>query len=195
MEWFYIVLIIVTILLLISFIPFKIGMRMYWNVGKNLGVLSFDVWGINILSMQIEITQKAINIIRTKKKERQIQIQALNFGAIFMHHFVQTVFRYLIICEISMYIDLSKKGDAFTTCIANGVAMQFLNAMYVVLYGLKGNFNSFCSVNTDIQENKCSLSNRISVMMAPLILLISAVRAFLRTKRGISKYGKFANGR
>ncbi len=192
MEWFYIVLIIILSLVLISLLPFKIGMRMYWNVGKNLGVLSFDIWGITVVCMQIEITQTAINIIRAKKKERQIQLQALSFGAIFMHHFLQAVFRYIVIREISMYVDASKKNDAFTTFLFNGAVLQLLQSIYAVLYGLKGNFISFCSVDNDIQENKCSLSNYMSIMLAPMILIVSAVWALFRTKKGIAKYGKFA---
>ncbi len=192
MEWYFWGAIAIVGLVVISLVPVKIGMRMYWNIGKNLGVLAIDVWGIGVSSMQIEITQTAINIIKSKKKDRQIQLQALSFGAIFAHHFLQAVFRYLIIREISLFVDLSKKNDAFATAMMNGVVMQFLYAAFAVLYGLKGNFVTFMSVGNDIGENKCSITNSVSVMLAPAILLVCVVRALLRTKKGIGKYEKFS---
>lgn len=192
MEWYCIVLTVLASLLLISFLPFKISLRTYWNIGKNMGVVSFAIWGVTISCVQIEITKTAINIIKAKRKERQIQFEALTFGAIFMHHFLQAVFRYLIILEISTFVDTSKKDDAMATCLISGVVLQFMYEIYAVLYGLKGDFRAFCSVGNDFQENKCSLSNYTSVMLAPMILLICVVRALLRTKKGIEKYGKFA---
>lgn len=192
MEWYYIVLIVLAGLCLFGFFPLKISMLMYWNIGKNLGVVAFSIWGITINCAQIEITDSAIKIIRAKKKERQIQFEALSFGVIFMHHFTQAVFRYLKIGEFSIYVDASKKGDAMTTALLNGAVLQFLYGIYAVLYGLKGDFDAYCGVENDFQENKCSVSNYTSVMLAPLILFVSVVRALLRTKKGIAKYGKFA---
>ncbi len=192
MEWYYIVLIVLASLFLLSILPLKISLRMYWNIGKNLGVMSFTIWGVTISCVQIEITKSAINIIRAKRKERQIQFEALTFGAIFMHHFVQAVFRYLKILEISTFVDASKKDDAMATCLINGAVLQFMYQFYAVLYGLKGNFTALCGVENDFQESKCSLSNYTSVMLAPIILLVCVMRALLRTKKGIAKYGKFA---
>lgn len=192
MEWYFWVAIALLGLVILSLLPLKVGMRMYWNVGKNLGVLSIDIWGISVNSMQIEITQTAINIIKSKKKDRQIQLQALSFGAVFAHHFLQAIFRYMSIREVNMFVDLSKKNDAFAAAMMNGVVLQFLYAIFAVLYGLKGNFLTFMSVNNDIGENKCSVTNYASVMLAPVILLVCAVRAFLRTKKGIMKYERFS---
>jgi len=192
MEWYYIVLIVLAGLLLLIFVPLKISMRMYWNIGKNLGVVAFSIWGVTVNCAQIEITDSAIKIIRAKRKERQIQFEALSFGAIFMHHFTQAVFRYLKIWEFSLYVDASKKNDAMSTALLNGAVLQFLYALYAVLYGLKGNFEAYCGVENNFQENKCSLSNYTSVILAPIVLIVSVVRALLRTKKGIAKYGKFA---
>lgn len=192
MEWYYIVLIVLAGLVLLSFVPLKISMRMYWNIGKNLGVVAFSIWGITINCAQIEITDSAIKIIRAKRKERQIQFEALSFGVIFTHHFTQAVFRYLKILEISLYVDASKKNDAMSTALLNGAILQFLYGLYAVLYGLKGHFDAYCGVENDLQENKCSLSNYTSVILAPIVIIVSVVRALLRTKKGLAKYGKFA---
>lgn len=192
MEWYFIVLLVLAMLILLGFLPIRVGMNMYWNVGKNLGVLCFSIWGIVVSCMQIEITQTAINIIKSKKQERQIQLQSLSFGAIFLHHLIQAIFRYTIIREVSIFCDISKKQDAFFTALANGIALQILYSCYAVLYGLKGNFRSFVSVNNNILQNKICLADSVSIFVSPAILLVSVVRAFLRTKRGIGKYERYA---
>lgn len=192
MVWYFIVMIVLASVIVLSLFPLKITMRTYWNIGKNLGVVSFSIWGVNLYCVQIEITESAINIIRAKRKERQIQFEALTFGAIFIHHFVQAVFRYLKILEISIYTDMSKKNDAMATALINGAIVQLMYCVYAVLYGLKGNFTAYNSVGADFQENKCSLSNYTSVILVPIVLCICVVRALLRTKKGIEKYGKFA---
>ncbi len=177
---------------MLALLPIKMGLKMYWNLGKNLGVVCLEIWGLAILSVQIEITETAINIIRAKRKERQIQLQALSFGAVFVHHFVNTVFRYINVREISIFTDIAKRGDAFFTSIINGIILQFLQGFYAIILGLKGNLTAYCSVNMEFGEDKASVSDYICVKLAPIILVVCVVRAFLRTKKGIAKYGKYA---
>ena len=188
MQWYYIVLLVLMALLVLSLIPWRIGFSMYINVGQNLGVVAFTLWGVTITCFQLEITESAINIIKRKGKEKQIKFDTLDKDAIFAHYFLVSAFRYIIIRELSIFVEFGKQNDAAFSCLGCGTVLQFLYCFYAVLFGAKGPMCAYMSVDPKVEENKLTFANKITIFCAPIVVLFSILRAIKRVKRTVDIY-------
>lgn len=188
MQWIYIVLMILLGIVILSVIPMRLNVSMYWNIGYNLGVVAISIWGITVSCFQIEITKSAINIIRSKGKDRALNFEAISQNAVFMNFFLMSIFRYISIREISIFLETGKSNDACFTNILNGFLLQLLYNFYAVLFSIKGDFRSYMSVDGRVDTNKLSLTGTVSIVCCPIVLLFSLVRALFRIKRMVKVY-------
>ena len=188
MEWYFIVVLVLCILFLLSLIPLKVNFRTYWDILGNLGVVSITIFRVPVYVFQVQITKNAINIIKSKGKEKSVPLSQLHHNAVFTHLFLVAVFRYLVISEVSIFVQSGKKNDATTTALVNGFLLQALYAFYAILSTKKPSFKSYMSVDNVLDKNKFSFSGFIGVWCAPIVLLLSAARAVIRIKRMVNYY-------
>ena len=190
MQWYLIVILISVILLIILVLPLFLSCRIYFNVKQNLGVILLSIWGIPITCFQIEIRKSAITIIK-RKKEKQIQLKIIDEKAIFMENFITCVFRYIKIREISIFVEAGKKDDACATSLINGTILNFIYCLYGMLYTLKRDFKAYISTDSNTTSNEMKFATYASVVVTPLMFVISYIRAKLRTKRTVKVYENF----
>lgn len=190
MQWYLILVLIMIILLFISFLPLFMSCRIYFNAKQNLGVILISLWGIPISCFQIEIKKTAITIIK-RKKEKQIQLKIIDEKAIFMQNFITCVFRYIKINEISIFVEAGKVNDACFTSLLNGTILNFIFCLYGMLYTLKRDFKAYISADSNTASNELKFATYCSVVVTPIMFIVSYIRAKLRTKRTVKVYENF----
>ncbi|MBO5102690.1 MAG: hypothetical protein J6C13_01190 [Clostridia bacterium] len=191
MEWYFVLLIVLAILIVLLILPLFLSCRMYFNVKQNLGVVLISLWGITLSCFQIEFKKTAIKIIKSRGKDKEIQINLIDEKAIFLEHFVNTVFRYIKINEVSVFFEAGKKDDACTSSLINGAFLNFIHCVYSMLFTLKGEFRAYISTDADTTTNTIKLTLFTNIFVTPFMFLISFIRAKLRTKRTVKVYERF----
>ena len=191
MQWFLIVLICILALLLLLFLPVSFGFRVYFNILKNLGVIEFSCFGIPISCFQASIHELAIDIIKPKGKQKRVVISLVDKTAIFINHFITTLFRYININELSIFCDVGKKDDAFVASMIGGGVQNFIYSLYALMYSIKKRFRAYTLLDFSTQTSQLKFSSYIRVTTSLFFVLVSLIRAKLRTNRTVNVYEEF----
>ena len=181
MQWYYILLIIVLILLFISLLPLFVQLRFYINALENLGAVTLLIMFIPVSTMQFSLTKKSIKIMK-KKKESEIDYKSIK--ALFLMHFFLAVFNRIKIVEIYLRTYLGLKNSAMTTAMINGVMITLVHVLNISLFNKKGAFISNYVCDKSFQENQCQFSGYLYFFILPINILFAC---FYAIKKVIEK--------
>lgn len=192
MQWYFIVLIVLASLAILMLLPLFMSANLYLNIKENLGVVVLTLWGIPLICFQVRLQKTAITIIKRRGEEKQVPLKIYDPKVVFFEYFAKVIFRYIIIRNLSVFLTVAKKNDAFVSSLAGGV---FLNTMYCFLAGIytkKGEIPAYIGVNTQSDEDEFKVVFHTSVVLNLLIILAGAIRAKRLTKRWFKVYERFS---
>ncbi len=133
----------------------------------------------------------AITIIKGQKKEKKIEINLIDEKAIFMEHFLASIFRFIKIRCMNCFFEIGNSKNAQIASMGSGLFLTFMYSLYGMLFTLKGEFECILGAEMTVDENKLKLSNKTSIMCMPIMILIGYIRAKLRTRRVVKIYERF----
>ena len=191
MQWYFIVLIVLSIVVFLAVLPIFFSANVYFNVKENLGVVLITLWGITISCFQVQVQKTAITIIKRKGKDKEVPIKLIDENMIFADYFTKTIFRFIIIRQISIFFTIGKQNDAFVPSVVGGTILEMLYGMFGALFTKKGEIPTYIDVETMTDENQLKLTAKINLLITPLIILAGYLRAKRLTKRTVKLYEKF----
>ncbi len=192
MQWYFIVLIVLSIVVFLAVLPIFFSANVYFNVKENLGVVLITLWGITISCFQVQVQKTAITIIKRKGKDKEVPIKLIDENMIFADYFTKTIFRFIIIRQISIFFTIGKQNDAFVPSVVGGTILEMLYGMFGALFTKKGEIPTYIDVETMTDENQLKLTAKINLLITPLIILAGYLRAKRLTKRTVKLYEKFS---
>lgn len=192
MQWYFIVLIVLSIVVFLAVLPIFFSANVYFNVKENLGVVLITLWGITISCFQVQVQKTAITIIKRKGKDKEVPIKLIDENMIFADYFTKTIFRFIIIRQISIFFTIGKQNDAFVPSVVGGTILEMLYGMFGALFTKKGEIPTYIDVETMNDENQLKLTAKINLLITPLIILAGYLRAKRLTKRTVKLYEKFS---
>lgn len=192
MQWYLIVLIVLSIVVFLAVLPIFFSANVYFNVKENLGVVLITLWGITISCFQVQVQKTAITIIKRKGKDKEVPIKLIDENMIFADYFTKTIFRFIIIRQISIFFTIGKQNDAFVPSVVGGTILEMLYGMFGALFTKKGEIPTYIDVETMTDENQLKLTAKINLLITPLIILAGYLRAKRLTKRTVKLYEKFS---
>ena len=192
MQWYLIVLIVFLIVVFLAVLPIFFSANVYFNVKENLGVVLITLWGITISCFQVQVQKTAITIIKRKGKDKEVPIKLIDENMIFADYFTKTIFRFIIIRQISIFFTIGKQNDAFVPSVVGGTILEMLYGMFGALFTKKGEIPTYIDVETMTDENQLKLTAKINLLITPLIILAGYLRAKRLTKRTVKLYEKFS---
>ena len=133
MQWYFIVLIVLSIVVFLAVLPIFFSANVYFNVKENLGVVLITLWGITISCFQVQVQKTAITIIKRKGKDKEVPIKLIDENMIFADYFTKTIFRFIIIRQISIFFTIGKQNDAFVPSVVGGTILEILYGMFGAL--------------------------------------------------------------
>lgn len=188
MQWYFIVLITLSSVTVLLLLPLVIKSTIYLNAKENLGVVMVSLWGIPVVCFQVKLQKAAITIIKRRGEEKEVPLKVLDPNVIFAEYFAKAIFRFIVITNLSAFMTVAKRNDAFVPSLAGGA---FLNAMYMFfafLYTKKGEVPAFLGVDTASDKDELSLLVHGGIIITPLVIIAGALRAKKLTKRWFSWY-------
>ena len=192
MQWYFIVLIVLSIVVFWAVLPIFFSANVYFNVKENLGVVLITLWGITISCFQVQVQKTAITIIKRKGKDKEVPIKLIDENMIFADYFTKTIFRFIIIRQISIFFTIGKQNDAFVPSVVGGTILEMLYGMFGALFTKKGEIPTYIDVETMTDKNQLKLTAKINLLITPLIILAGYLRAKRLTKRTVKLYEKFS---
>ncbi len=192
MQWYFIVLIVLSIVVFLAVLPIFFSANVYFNVKENLGVVLITLWGITISCFQVQVQKTAITIIKRKGKDKEVPIKLIDENMIFADYFTKMIFRFIIIRQISIFFTIGKQNDAFVPSVVGGTILEMLYGMFGALFTKKGEIPTYIDVETMTDENQLKLTAKINLLITPLIILAGYLRAKRLTKRTVKLYEKFS---
>ncbi len=188
MDWYIYGLIIIMVIAFLSCLPIFCQVRFYVNALHNLGAVSFSIFGIRLVCFQLELHPDSINIIRWRKKDKEIPLSSIDKGAIFLQFFLQKVLNWTSIRQFSIFFGVGKENDAFLPNMAGGIFLTIMSALVAYLFNLRGEFPCYLGVDSDCEHSEIKISGYISFALVPLSLIFSVLSALCKTKKVVNVY-------
>ncbi len=195
MQWYYVVLIVLSVVTFLLLLPIFFGANVYFNMKENLGVVMLTFWGIPIICFQVQVKKAVIMIIKRKGKEKEVPIKLIDPQMIFGEFFVKSIFKFLIIRQINVFVTVGKENDAFVPSMIGGSVLDFLYAVLGVLFTKKGEIKTYIDVETDTTENQLKATLKTNVVITPLVIIAGLCRARRLTKRMVRLYERLSRER
>lgn len=192
MQWYFIVLIVLLILVVIAVLPIFFSANIYFNAKENLGVVLITLWGITSSCFQLQLQKTAITIIKRKGKEKEVPIKLIDEKMIFGELFLKSIFRFIIINQISVFFTVGKENDAFFPSIIGGTVLDFLYCVFGALYTKKGEILTYIDVETLTDVNQLKLTAKTNLLITPIVILAGYLRAKRLTKRMVKLYERLS---
>ena len=176
MEWYFIILIVVSIFLFILFFPLFLQIRFYVNVLKNFGAMSITLlWFIPVYTIQFEVRENAINIITQRNQVKAVPIFSPN--ALFFLLFLKNILQKITLLELSLFCLVGKKNNAMMTALINGSMINIVHILFAIIHTKKGDFISHFVCDVDYEESKLRFSGYNSTFIFPITILWCLIRA------------------
>ncbi len=195
MQWYYVVLIVLGIITFLLLLPIFFGGNIYFNMKENLGVVMLTFWGVPVVCFQIQVKKAVITIIKRKGKEKEVPIKLIDTQMIFGEFFVKSIFNFLIIQEINVFMTVGKENDAFISNMIGGGVLDFLYAVLSVLFTKKGEIKTYIDVETLTTENQIKATLKAKVIINLLIIIAGLCRAKRLTKKVVRLYERLSRKR
>ncbi len=182
MEWYFVVLIVLSLIVFVLIFPLFIQLRFYVNVLENLGAISITLlWIFPIMNFRFNLKRDAIHIITKKQKEKDIQLFSVK--SYLMLQFFKNLFLKLKIFEIYLFSYFGKKNDAMTTAMLNGYIVSLMHILFVLIHNKKGDYISNIVCDKDFEKSEFKFSFFSSIFILPTSILF----CFLQTLRKVNK--------
>ncbi len=182
MEWYFVVLIVLSVIVFVLIFPLFIQLRFYVNVLENLGAVSVTLlWIFPIMNFRFNLKRDVIHIVTKKQKEKDIQIFSVKSYLILQ--FFKNLFLKLKIFEIYFFSYFGKKNDAMTTAMLNGYIVSLTHMLFVLIQNKKGEYISNIVCDKDFEKSELKFSFYSSIFILPISILF----CFLQTLCKVNK--------
>ena len=192
MEWVFIVLIVLAVITILLVFPIFFSVSIYINAKENMGVVMLTLWGLTVMCFQIKLKKTAITIIKRKGKEKEIPINPIDKKVLFMEYFAKSIFKYIIITNITVFFTVGKTNDAFVPSMVGGTVLELLYGLLGVLYTKKGDIPAFVGIETLTDEDALKILNKSSIVFNLFIIMAGLIRAKRLTKRWLYIYERIS---
>ncbi|MBR4271015.1 MAG: hypothetical protein IKQ31_05035 [Clostridia bacterium] len=192
MNTLEIVTIVTVILILITLLPIFINVEAYINVLANVGVVTMSMWGIRIKCIQFELSKEMITIIKKRGKSRQIKLNLFDPHLIFVRYLIKSLFAMMILKHVRLYVDVGSTNNALFASLLGGGVYAMLDCAFAILKTRKNNADLLFDVVPHSEDNENKISGSVSVIVCPILLIYSLIRAKVLQKRWFKIYERYS---
>lgn len=150
------------------------------------------LWGLPLICFQVKLQKTAITIIKRRGKEKQVPLRVYDPNVIFAEYIAKAIFRFIIITDISVFLTVAKRDNAFVPSIAGGAFLNTMYALFAVLYTKKGEIPAYIGVDTESDKDDLKLLVHGGIVITPIVILAGALRARKLTKRWFKWYERMS---
>lgn len=175
MEWYFILIMVVGIVLIFVLFPMFIQFRFYINILNNFGAVSICLFFVPIYSFQFKLKPKSVNIFR-RKKEREVDFSFKNID--FLVVFLKNIFVLTSFFKINYYACFSNRKNPMQTALFCGI----INLLFLFFDCFLNNckkVNTKYAIEHDFKETKIKCFGYVSLFFMPIYFLISYIKAFI----------------
>ena len=172
MEWYFILLVIIGIILLLLLFPMLFQFRFYINILNNFGAISICLFFIPIYSFQFKLKPKSINIFR-RKKEKEVDFSFKNLNFLFL--FFKNLFLLTKFFKLNYYASFSNQKNPMQTSLVCGI----INLLFLFFDSFLNNckkVNTKYAIEHDFKETKIKCFGYVSLFFMPIFFVISYIK-------------------
>lgn len=182
MDWYFVVLIVVGVVLFFLLFPLFIQVRFYVNALKNLSAVNVTLlWIIPLFSVRLKLSKDAIKIITKNRKEKEIKF--ISPKAVLMFEISKNILQKLKIFQIYLFFYVGKKDDAMATAMLSGYLITLIHLFFVFIHNTKGDIVSNFVCDKDFENSKLKSSGYTSIFILPLTILVCILKSVIKLKQ------------
>lgn len=187
-NYMLVALIIIFIVILILFIPFKLKVKLSYDILKNKGTISITLMVFRVFLGEFKILGKKLMMTYAKDKYHEVDINGIKNSSNFMDNFVINILKNIKVNTFKIYANIGYKYDAFLTAmLVSGINIfiqiaisQFLNRKPLAKV-ITSIFPNFC-------DTKLFFAISSSVSLNLYLIIMCAIIALFKIKKGVKSY-------
>ncbi len=182
--------IISVIILVLTLLPVFIRVEIYLNILSDVGVIALSVWGIRLRCIQLKLSKEVISVI--KKNDKQIRLNLFDPHLIFMRYLLKSMFTIIILRYIRLYVDVGNTDNSFFASLIGGGIYAVLESVFAIIKTRKNSAELLFDVVPHSEENEGKICGCVSVVISPILMIYSLIRAKVLQKRWFRMYERYS---